>query len=108
LHLFVLPPRFPKLNGAVERASRTYTQAFYQVTDCSLEMKKRNREIAVENNLQHGAASSGPGYLTPLQSLLHLSSQTKGLKCVNHLLHLLDEYVLLRGIGQVVIFSISC
>jgi len=35
----VLPPRSPKLNGAVERANRTHTEEFYQVTACSLEMK---------------------------------------------------------------------
>jgi putative transposase len=40
LHLFVLPPRSPKLNGAVERANRTHTEEFYQVASCSLEMKK--------------------------------------------------------------------
>src|SRR5271167_4418309 len=32
LHLFVLPPRSPQLNGAVERANRTHTEEFYQVT----------------------------------------------------------------------------
>src|SRR5438309_371872 len=45
LHLFVLPPRSPKLNGAVERANRTHTEEFYQVTAYSLEMKKLNREL---------------------------------------------------------------
>ncbi|HKN33212.1 MAG TPA: hypothetical protein VJX16_08205, partial [Terriglobales bacterium] len=44
LRLFVLPPRSPKLNGAVVRAQRTHTEEFYQVTACSLEMKKLNRE----------------------------------------------------------------
>src|ERR1700741_4796722 len=38
LHLFVLPPRSPKLNGAVERANRTHSEEFYQVTPCSLKM----------------------------------------------------------------------
>jgi putative transposase len=38
LRLFVLPPRSPKLNGAVERAQRTHTEEFYQLTDCSLEI----------------------------------------------------------------------
>jgi hypothetical protein len=40
----VVPPlkqseasRSPKLNGAVERAQRTHTEEFYQVTNCSLE-----------------------------------------------------------------------
>jgi len=31
--LFVLPPRSPKLNGSVERAQRTHTEEFYEVTD---------------------------------------------------------------------------
>ena len=45
LHLFVLPPRSPKLNGAVERANRTHTEEIYQVTACSLQMKTLNREL---------------------------------------------------------------
>jgi len=32
LQLFVLPPRSPKLNGAVERANRTHTEEFYECT----------------------------------------------------------------------------
>src|SRR5712691_7062907 len=44
LHLFVLPPRSPKLNGAVERANRTHSEEFYEVTPCSLEMNQLNRE----------------------------------------------------------------
>ena len=45
LHLFVLSPRSPKLNGSVERANRTHTKEFYPVTPCSLEMKTLNREL---------------------------------------------------------------
>lgn len=37
LHRFVLPPRSPQLNGALERANRTPTPEFYQVNPCSLE-----------------------------------------------------------------------
>jgi transposase InsO family protein len=33
IRLFVLPPRSPKLHGAVERANRTHTEEFYEVTD---------------------------------------------------------------------------
>ena len=33
LHLFVLPPRSPKLNGRVERAQRTHKEEFYQVIE---------------------------------------------------------------------------
>jgi len=39
LHLFVLPPRSPELNGAVGRANRTHSEEFYQVSACSLERK---------------------------------------------------------------------
>lgn len=73
LHLFVLPPRSPKLNGAVERANRTHTEEFYQVTACSLEMKKLNRELRqwekVYNTVRPHQAL---GYLTPLQFLNQL------------------------------------
>ena len=31
--LLTLPPRSPKLNGGVERANRTHTEEFYEVTD---------------------------------------------------------------------------
>jgi len=78
LHLFVLPPRSPKLNGAVERANRTHTEEFYQVNPCSLEIKKLNRELRqwehVYNTLR---PHQSLGYLTPHQFLLQLSSQRK-------------------------------
>lgn len=45
LHLSVLPPRSPKRNGAVERASRTHSEEFYQVNSRSLEMNRLNREL---------------------------------------------------------------
>ncbi len=38
INLFVLPPRSPKLNGGVERAHRTHTEEFYEVTDSSFEI----------------------------------------------------------------------
>jgi putative transposase len=40
-----MPRSSPKLNGSVERAQRTHTDEFYQVTPCSLEMKKLNCEL---------------------------------------------------------------
>jgi putative transposase len=74
LHLFVLPPRSPKLNGAVERANRTHTEEFYQVTPCSLEMKKLNRELRQWENIYNTVRPhQALGYLTPLQ-FLHRSS----------------------------------
>jgi len=78
LHLFVLPPRSPKLNGAVERANRTHTEEFYQVTACSLEMKKLNRELRQWERIYNTVRPhQALGYLTPLQFLRQTSSQRK-------------------------------
>ena len=78
LHLFVLPPRSPKLNGAVERANRTHTEEFYQVTPCSLEMNPLNRELRQWEKIYHTVRPhQALGYLTPLQFLRQHSSQPK-------------------------------
>jgi putative transposase len=78
LHLFVLPPRSPKLNGAVERANRTHTEEFYQVTPCSLEMTKLNRELRQWEKIYNTVRPhQSLGYLTPQQFLLRASSQRK-------------------------------
>jgi transposase InsO family protein len=39
IRLFVLPPRSPKLHGAVERANRTHTEEFYEVTAAEPELE---------------------------------------------------------------------
>jgi len=78
LHLFVLPPRSPKLNGAVERANRTHTEEFYQVTPCSLEMKKLNRELRQWEKIYNTVRPhQSLGYLTPRQFLLQNPSPRK-------------------------------
>ncbi len=78
LHLFVLPPRSPKLNGAVERAHRTHTEEFYQVTSYSLEMKKLNRELRSWERIYNTVRPhQALGYLTPLQFLHQIPSQRK-------------------------------
>jgi putative transposase len=78
LHLFVLPPRSPKLNGAVERANRTHTEEFYQVTPCSLEMKKLNCELRQWERIYNTVRPhQALGYLTPQQFLRRASSQRK-------------------------------
>jgi transposase InsO family protein len=78
LHLFVLPPRSPKLNGAVERANRTHTEEFYQVTACSLEMKKLNRELHHWEKIYTTVRpNQALGYLTPQQFLRQISSPRK-------------------------------
>jgi putative transposase len=81
LHRFVLPPRAPKLNGAVERAHRTPTEEFYQVTSCSLERKKLNRQLRqwekIYNTVRPPPAL---GYLTPQQFLRQIASPRKECK----------------------------
>jgi len=78
LHLFVLPPRSPKLNGAVERANRTHSEEFYQVTPCSLELKKLNRELRAWERIYNTVRPhQALGYLTPRQFLAQFSSQRK-------------------------------
>ncbi|MGH9512902.1 MAG: integrase core domain-containing protein [Terriglobales bacterium] len=78
LHLFVLPPRSPKLNGAVERANRTHTEEFYQVTPFSLEMNQLNLDLRRWEKIYNTVRPhQSLGYLTPQQFLLQSSSQRK-------------------------------
>ena len=71
LRLFVLPPRSPKLNGAVERAQRTHTEEFYELrsfdtwTVAGLNREARAWERVYNTVRPHQAL----GYLTPLQFL---------------------------------------
>lgn len=66
--LFVLPPRRPDLNGCVERAQRTHTEEFYEVTDFSLDIATLNQELraweTVYNTIRPHQALK---YLTPLE-----------------------------------------
>jgi putative transposase len=68
--LFVLPPRSPKLNGAVERANRTHTEEFYEVTDAPLELEALQAALArweiIYNTIRPHQAL---GYLTPAEWL---------------------------------------
>jgi putative transposase len=78
LRLFVLPPRSPKLNGCVERAQRTHTEEFYEVTPCSWLIPQLNRELQVwERTYNTVRPHQALGYLTPQQELLRLRSQQK-------------------------------
>jgi len=43
IKLFVLPPRSPKLNGHVERAQRTHTEEFYEVTEANFDLPELNQ-----------------------------------------------------------------
>lgn len=74
----MFPPRSPKLNGAVERANRTHSEEFYQVTPYSLQLKKLNRELRQwERTYNTVRPHQALGYLTPLQFLQRTSPQRK-------------------------------
>jgi len=70
IKLFVLPPRSPKLNGHVERAQRTHTEEFYEVTDISFDLPEINRALLKwEVVYDTVRPSQALGYLTPLEYL---------------------------------------
>ena len=78
LHLFVLAPRSPKLNGSVERANRAHAEEFYPVTPCSLEMKTPNRELRQWEKIYNTVRPhQSLGYLTPQQFLRQISSERR-------------------------------
>jgi len=70
IKLFVLPPRSPKLNGAVERAHRTHTEEFYEVTESSFDLSELREELLewerVYNTVRPHQAL---GYVTPFKFL---------------------------------------
>ena len=76
IRLFVLPPRSPKLHGSVERANRTHTEEFYEVTDAPSELEALAAELAkwevVYNTIR---PHQGLGYLTPAEFLASLEGQ---------------------------------
>jgi putative transposase len=70
IRLFALPPRSPKLNGAVERAHRTHTEEFYEVYELpwnatALNQHARQWEHTYNTVRPHQAL----GYLTPSEFL---------------------------------------
>ena len=70
IRLFVLPPRPPKLNSGVERAHRTHTEEFYEVTDSTLAIDDLDKELlqweVIYNTVRPHQALD---YLTPLEFL---------------------------------------
>jgi putative transposase len=70
IRLFVLPPRSPKLNGGVERAHRTHTEEFYEVTDSSFDLAElREKLLEWERIYNTVRPHQALGYLTPLKFL---------------------------------------
>ena len=70
IKLFVLPPRSPKLNGGVERANRTHTEEFYEVTDSDFELADiRAKLLQWEQICNTYRPNQALHYLTPQQFL---------------------------------------
>jgi putative transposase len=82
LRLFVLPPHSPKLNGSVERAQRTHTEEFYEITDFPLEVAALNQELlAWEHTYNTIRPHQALAYLTPAQFLAKWQHQRKEAMC---------------------------
>ncbi|MDP2744819.1 MAG: integrase core domain-containing protein [Dehalococcoidia bacterium] len=82
LRLFVLPPRSPKLNGCVERAQRTHTEEFYEITNFSLDVATLNQELlAWEHTYNTIRPHQALAYLTPHQFVTQWQHQRKESKC---------------------------
>ncbi len=68
IRLFILPPRSPELNGHVERAHRTHTEEFYEVTESTFELSELRLDLMrweeVYNQVRPHQAL---GYLTPTE-----------------------------------------
>jgi putative transposase len=80
IKLFVLPPRSPKLNGAVERANRTHTEEFYEVTDSDFGLADlRSKLLEWENICNTYRPNQALGYLTPWEHIQQL--QLKEVRC---------------------------
>ena len=86
IRLFVLPPKSPKLNGSVERAQRTHTEEFYEVTECSWRVPQLNRELLQwERTYNTIRPHQALGYLTPLQFLQQLGIIPNKSPSVSHM-----------------------
>lgn len=73
IRLFVLPPRSPKLNGHVERANRTHTEEFYEVTDTEPELGAMRHALrAWETTYNTVRPHQSLGQLTPAEFLASL------------------------------------
>ena len=83
IKLFVLPPRSPQLNGYVERAHRTHTEEFYEVTESSFELTELRAELLKwENTYNTIRPHQALGYMTPLKFLEQWNeNQAKEVMC---------------------------
>ena len=72
IRLFVLSPRSPKLNGAVERANRTHTEEFYELYTGELDLSTvRSAQRKWEYTSNYIRPHHALGYLSPAEFLAH-------------------------------------
>ena len=82
LNLFVLPPKRPDLNGAVERAQGSWRYEFYACHDLPRHLDRLNEHIdAFAHLYNHYRPHGALGGRTPSEYLTTLSQETPGLKC---------------------------
>jgi len=68
LKLFALPPRSPKLNGSVERAQRTHTEEFYELSTAEPTVAALGAELKVWQTVYNTIRPhQALGHLTPLE-----------------------------------------
>lgn len=76
LRLFVLPPRSPKLNGAVERANRTHAEEHHAFAYGDDNLVRRQRALLHwEHTYNHVRPHQALGYLTPAEFLAHWKAE---------------------------------
>ena len=70
IKLFVLSPHSPKLNGAVERAHRTHTKEFYELTERSFDLSELKDELLEWEGVYNTVRPHQTlGYVTPFKFL---------------------------------------
>lgn len=68
IRLFVLPPRSPKLNGAVERANRTHAEEFHELAWGEPDLRRLGRSLLRwERTYNTIRPHQALGYLTPAE-----------------------------------------
>ena len=82
IKLFILPPCSPELNGYVERAHRTHTEEFYEVTDSSFDLAELRGELMHwEETYNKIRPHQALGYLTPMEFITQCQKQRKEVMC---------------------------
>jgi transposase InsO family protein len=81
IHLFLIPPRSPKLNCYVERANRMHREEFYEVETIGHTMEEHNRQLERwEYTYNYVRPHQSLDYLTPAE-YHELWLQTKRSEC---------------------------